>query len=471
MESLIKDLPVKIYGKKVKITDLSAHSKTVSPGTLFIDKSRGAHIPEAIQGGAVAIATDRFYPLYREITQIVTENILDFEREVAFRFYEKPDLELFLTAITGTNGKTTTTYLIKHLMDQKNEKCGLLGTVEWIIGDHILPSTHTTPDLITTLKLLRQMRRQKCKAGVMEVSSHALDQGRVRDIHFDAAIFTNLSQDHLDYHKTMEAYAAAKVKLFSSLAPEAYAIINIDDPWAPLMLQDCKSHVIKYGFQENADLKASAMKLSPQGMEFLLEYQGQKVMIQSPLIGRFNAYNLMAATGVGLIRWSLQEIAAIWPTFHSVPGRLQRVINPKNLNIFVDYAHTDDALTNVLQTLNEIKQGKIITVFGCGGNRDTAKRPKMATAAEALSDFVIVTTDNPRHEDPCDIIRHIIAGFQNKSHYMIEMDRARAIQRALQLATPDDIVLIAGKGHEKVQIFKDATLPFDDAEVVRTLTI
>jgi UDP-N-acetylmuramoyl-L-alanyl-D-glutamate--2,6-diaminopimelate ligase len=307
----------------------------------------------------------------------------------------------------------------------------------------------------------------------MEVSSHALDQNRVHGIEFDVAVFTNLTQDHLDYHASMEEYAAAKAKLFSALLPNKQArkafpkvaIVNSDSEWTPLITQDCHVPLLTYGIDAPADLQAQKITLNAQGMEFSLLYRGKEYLVQSSLIGRFNVYNLLASIGVLLSYGAtLDKILPCLTTFKTVPGRLERIPNSKDLNVFVDYAHTDDALLNVLHVLREITPGKIITVFGCGGNRDFLKRPKMGRVAEALSDIVIVTNDNPRGEDPQEIIRQISTGFKAPDKAQVILDRKEAIRAAIHLATSQDAVLIAGKGHETYQIFPTQTLHFDDRQ-------
>jgi len=308
------------------------------------------------------------------------------------------------------------------------------------------------------------MNKEECKSVVMEVSSHAIDQGRVKDIEFDAAIYTNLSQDHLDYHHSMEEYAEVKSRLFTETK---VAIINGDDSWSPLMISKCTGTIIRYGLNTDFELFASKLKLSSKGMTFDVHWKNEIISFSTSLIGRFNVYNILAATAAALTQgMTLQQIAKKLESFPGVPGRLERVINPKNIQVFVDYSHKPDALKNVLQTLTELKKGRLITVFGCGGNRDVQKRPQMASISESFSDLTIVTNDNPRNEDPETIAREIISGFQKKS-YLVELDRKKAIEQALQLAEPDDIVLIAGKGHETYQIFAHQTIVFDDRQVVQ----
>ncbi len=469
LKKLLKNVPVQMVkgSKEIEITGITSNSKWVAPGNLFIAKKGITHdgarfIPDAVAAGAAAIVTDLYDPFYPHVVQIITSDIAAVEALIAKEFYEHADDELFLIGITGTNGKTTTSYLIRHLLEQNNEKCGLIGTVEWIAGNHIFPADNTTPDVLTNYKLFHEMRKSECKACVMEVSSHALDQGRVQGIEFDIGIFTNLTHEHLDYHKTMDEYASAKKKMFSHLKPDAVAIVNADSPYAEQMIADCRAQIFRLG----VDLSASQVELTSEGMRCQVNYKQKTYPFHSPLIGRFNIDNLLAAAAVGITRdYPIEEILVCLSTYSKIPGRLERVPNPKGLNIFVDYAHKLDALINVLNTLQEIKKGRIITVFGCGGNRDLAKRPLMGAAAESLSDVAIVTSDNPRNEDPLEIIRQILGGFKDVRRALVIPDRTEAIHRAVQMASPDDIVLIAGKGHETYQVFSNQKIDFDDREI------
>ncbi len=476
LKKLLKEIPVKeIKGPKdVEISGLCSNSKLVAPGDLFIAKKGLTHdgarfIPDAVASGAAAILTDLYDPFFSDVTQIIHPDVASVEAAIAKTFYGHPSDQLFLVGITGTNGKTTTSYLIRHLLLHCGIPCGLIGTIEWIVGEHVFPSGKTTPDILQNYKLFHEMLAKNCKACVMEVSSHALDQARVRSIEFDVAVFTNLTQDHLDYHKTMEEYANAKTKLFSTLLSQGAkafpkkAVVNADSPYFSQMTEQCLAAILSYGIEKPSDLAAKNIHLSPEGTSFDVHYNNEIHPFNTSLIGRFNVYNLLAAIGVGIARgFPLRGILQALGPFTSVPGRLERVANEKNLNIFVDYAHTDDALFNVLTTLKELKKGRLITVFGCGGNRDAGKRPKMGSVAEALSDLAIITSDNPRHEDPDEIIRHIIAGLKKPANALVIVDREEAIRRAVQIAKPEDIVLIAGKGHENYQIFSDQTIDFDD---------
>ncbi len=457
----------------MEITGICANSKTVAPGNLFIAKkgltNDGARfIPDAIAAGAVAILTDIYDPFLTDIVQIVHADVVGLEAKLAAVYYHDPVDKLFLVGITGTNGKTTTSYLIRHLFEKSKVRCGLIGTVEWIVGENHLPSLYTTPDLLTNYKLFHEMVQNECKAAVMEVASHALDQERVKDVEFDVAVFTNLTQDHLDYHKTMEIYADAKAKLFRSLGKDKVAVVNADSSWMPLLMQGCQAQCMTYGVDAQADLMATEIVLSSDGIKFCANYKDKKVAFRTALIGRFNLYNCLAALGAGLAYGlTLEEMVPLLASFKSVRGRLERVENNRKMNIFVDYAHTDDALKNVLTTLSEFKKGRLITVFGCGGNRDAGKRPKMGSVVDLFSDLSIVTSDNPRNEDPNEIIKEVLGGFRDPARPIVLADRREAIRKALQLANPDDIVLIAGKGHETTQIFAHQTVHFDDRAVAK----
>ncbi len=468
--------------KEIEITGISSNSKSIAPGNLFIAKKGltydgACFIPDAVAAGASAVLTDLYNPFYPQIVQLVHPHVDLMEAKLARAYFNDADRSLFLIGITGTNGKTTTSYLVKFLLDHLHSPCGLIGTIEWIIGQHVFPSSQTTPDVITNYKLFQDMAASGCRNCIMEVSSHALHQGRVNGIEYDVAVFTNLTQDHLDYHSDMENYAAAKATLFSSLAsvkgsrkPEfsKTAVVNADSFWHPRMLRNCNAQVITYGIDAPCNLKAEGIRLSSTGMQMQICYHAKRYPFESSLIGRFNVYNCLAAIGVGLVRgFSMEEILNVLSKFPKVPGRLERVPNPKQLPIFVDYAHTDDALTNVLQTLNEIKTGRLITVFGCGGSRDQGKRPKMGAVVESLSDVAIITSDNPRQEDPDAIIRQILTGFKSPAQAIVIADRAEAIKTAVKIAKPKDLILIAGKGHETYQIFSHQTINFDDRLVAQ----
>ncbi|MGK5594408.1 MAG: UDP-N-acetylmuramoyl-L-alanyl-D-glutamate--2,6-diaminopimelate ligase [Parachlamydiaceae bacterium] len=481
LKKLIKDLPDIILkgSKEIEITGICANSKYICPGNLFIAKkglTTDGHyyISEAISGGAVAVLTDIYDPSLKNVVQLISSNVNHLESHLAKTYYDSPSDQLFITGVTGTNGKTTVSFLIKYLLDHLNFSTGLIGTIEYIIGKHRYQATRTTPDVLLNHKMLREMILQKCTDAVMEVTSHALTQGRVDEIDFDVAIFTNLSLDHLDYHGSMEAYCKAKNQLFRKLnhskKKNKTAIINHDSPWAQEIIQGCNTPMITYGIDKKSDLMAQDITFNTQGTRFLLSFKDHTFSCETSLIGRFNVYNVLATIGALLARGKvLKEILPLLTQLPSVPGRLERVNNPMGINLYVDFAHSDDSLHNVLTTLQEVKQKKIITVFGCGGDRDRTKRAKMAEVAESLSDCCIVTTDNPRSEDPIKICEDIQKGFQNPSRHQLEVDRKKAIALAIGQAEPGDIILIAGKGHETYQIFAHKTIEFDDRKIAHQI--
>jgi UDP-N-acetylmuramoyl-L-alanyl-D-glutamate--2,6-diaminopimelate ligase len=379
-----------------------------------------------------------------------------------------------MAAVTGTNGKTTTSFLIKHICENAGLRCGLIGTVRYEIGERVLPATRTTPESLDLQELLGQIANAGCKAAAMEVSSHAVAQGRIRGLEWDVAVFTNLTQDHLDFHGTMENYFAAKAQLFHSLAEQKkkrkpVAVINIDDRYGEKLLGEInrKVTVVTYGMGVHADFRASNYRMEFGGTSFQLDARGKSYLVRVPLIGRFNVANSLAAlAGANALGLNLREAILSLSKTPQVPGRLQAVPAKRQFQVFVDYAHTPDALANVLKTLRELEPRRLIVVFGCGGDRDRQKRPLMANVVEQAADRAIITSDNPRKEDPEKIIDEVETGFRS-SHYEKIVDRTEAIGRAIDLAEPRDIVLIAGKGHENYQEFADHTVPFDDIQVAR----
>lgn len=463
LKAVLKGIKAIVKGsKEVEINGICADSRTVAPGNLFLAKKgtqvNGADfIPQALGAGAVAIVTDLYDPFVKA-TQIIHDHPERLEAEFAANFYGHPAKELFLVGVTGSKGKTTTSYMVHHLLSELKGPAGLMSTVETVIDGEKRPSLLTTHSAILNQKTLREMCDKKCKSAVLEVSSHGLDQGRVTGISFNIGIFTNLYPDHLDYHKTVKAYVEAKSKLFDQVSERA--IVNGDSPY--LM---AKQNVWTFGIEKEADIQAKELKFSASGCHFLVEFKEQSQWFEIGLMGKFNVYNALATIGVGLhFGASLEEIAKILKTFKSAPGRLERVENSKGLSIFVDYSHSGPALENVLLTLREIAKKRIITVFGCGGNRDPLRRSQMAEAADRLSDISIITSDNPRKENPAAICEEIRQHFKNNKPIVIE-NREEAICHAISLAKPEDIVLIAGKGHEKMQIFADRTIAFDDMAV------
>ena len=483
LKKLLQGIPsAQVRGsKEIEIMGLCNNSKRAAPGYLFFAKKGqrqdGSNfIVEASLAGVSAIATDLFDPFLKNVVQIIHPDIAALEVCLAEKFYDSPSKKLLAVGITGTNGKTTCSYLIKHLLDSLNRPMGLIGTIEWIIKDNVLPSAQTTPDALTNQKLFYEMVEAGCSGVVMEVSSHGLDQGRVCGVDFDLAVFTNLTQDHLDYHQTMESYAKAKATLFSSLKSSSgkdknypkKAIINKDSPYASKMMEGVTVSILTYGLLEGADLRAEEIAFSPSGTECFIRYQDERIFFKSTLIGKFNVYNSLAAIAVGIsLGFDLAKIVDVLSSFVSVSGRLERVVNQSKKNIFVDYAHTEDALKNVLETLREVSLGRIFCVFGCGGNRDRTKRPKMGLVAEALADEVIVTSDNPRGEVPELIIEEILSEIKDSKKVTVEVDRRLAIASAIKRLKLGDVLLIAGKGHENYQVFGQNTIHFDDRIVAK----
>ena len=476
LKHLLQGIPVKIYrgSQDIEITGLSCNSKLTAPGNIFIAK-RGhnddgtKYVNEAVQNGAKAIVTDLPNPFIKNVTQIISDDIPLVEAFLAAKFYDNPSNKLFTVGITGTNGKTTTSYLVKHLLDSFSSPCGVLGTLGCVINGNFFNTTLTTPDVITTQKFLQDMVKGGCSSAVMEVSSIGLDQGRVALIDYDAAIFSNLTQDHLDYHKTLDKYAESKSVLFKNLKPSATAILNGDSPWSQYMCEGCRSDKLTYGCMPSADLYAHDIDLSLDGCSLLISFAGKSLKFKWDLIGRCNVYNCLAALGVAIsygIDFDL--LPGIAASFPCIPGRFERIQNSGGKNIFVDYAHTPDALEQSLKTIREFARGKIITVFGCGGDRDKSKRPIMARNVEKYSDLVFVTSDNPRNEDPLLICREIESGFVNKN-FFVEIDRKKAIERAIEVSDKDDIIFIAGKGHETYQIFAYNTIKFDDRKIAQDI--
>ncbi|SCA63026.1 UDP-N-acetylmuramoyl-L-alanyl-D-glutamate--2,6-diaminopimelate ligase [Chlamydiales bacterium SCGC AG-110-P3] len=487
LKALLKDLNIEqVRGPKdIDVVGVGANSCRVAPGYLFIAKKGltvdGAqYIPDAVAAGAVVVVTDIVDPTLSDVTQVITRDPGSLEAVLAARLYGNPSRELFTVGITGTNGKTTTAYIVRHLLNctELGGPCGLIGTIEYLVGGQRFDATHTTPEVAFSNKMLREMCRKQCRSVVMEVTSHGLEQGRVSGIDYDVAVFTNLSVDHLDYHGNMEDYCSAKTRLFRSLdtsnrkagMPDPVAIVNGDDPWCGRIIEGCKVPVLTFGYRDNVDIQASDVEVTTEGTAFTVNYRGESVRLHCPLIGGYNVCNILAAIGVVLQKGAtLEVIAEALTSLPPVPGRLEPVANNLGINVFVDFAHTPDALGNVLRTVRGIVSKRLITVCGCGGDRDPSKRAPMGRIAERWSDLCIVTSDNPRREDPEVICQQIMQGVLAPDRHRIEVDRYQAIAIAIEEAKPGDTVVIAGKGHEKKQIFSHKTLAFDDCLVAGNL--
>jgi UDP-N-acetylmuramoyl-L-alanyl-D-glutamate--2,6-diaminopimelate ligase len=463
------------------IAGLDYDSRRVKPGWCFVamrgettDGNR--YIDAALQAGAVAVVSDSLPPR----PEVAWAQVLHGRRALArlsANFYGRPAERLFITGITGTNGKTTTSFLLHAMLGASGRKAALLGTVEYRIGDEVLPAPHTTPEALELNQLFARAVEAGCTEVAMEVSSHALEQQRVYGVPFDVAVFTNLTRDHLDYHGTMEEYFASKTILFrgSGTEPPRAAVINVEDEYGQRLLKLCKrqAELITYGI-DAGDFHAKDLCIENAGVKFSLVTPQGEVPIWSPLLGRVNIYNLIAAAAAAYARnVEPSAIAEAADQLARVAGRFERVDLGQPFTVIVDYAHTDDALHNLTAVTRDFLAqrggtGRVITVFGCGGDRDRSKRPLMGEAAGRGSDFVVLTSDNPRSENPLDIMNDALPGLQRSGvRYTLEPDRRKAIALAIGEAQPGDIVLIAGKGHEKVQVTSAGAAPFDDIEVAR----
>jgi UDP-N-acetylmuramoyl-L-alanyl-D-glutamate--2,6-diaminopimelate ligase len=457
-----------------EVSGITYDSRRVTPGMLFVaipGRTTDGHefISTAIERGASAVICERSRAFPSRATRISVPDAREALARAANSYYEHPSKKLKVIGVTGTNGKTTVAFMVKAMLEAAGIKTGLLGTVRYEIGDRVIPAQRTTPESLEVQQMMAQMLKADCEACVMEVSSHALEQKRVLGVEFDVGIFTNLTRDHLDFHGTMENYFAAKRKLFASLAEggkRSAAIINIDDTFGARLAGGSRVEVeLTYGLQKAARLRATRIELNADGTRFVVEAPERKFALRLPLIGRHNIYNALAAVGAGLaLKLDVVKIQAALNALPPVPGRLEAVSAGQSFGVFVDYAHTDDALKNVLTTLREITKGRVLLAFGCGGNRDAGKRAKMGKVAAELADFTLITSDNPRKEDPAKIVAQIEEGYRSvRTHaYVVELDRRRAIQQILSKAEPGDTVLLAGKGHETYQEFEDTVVPFDD---------
>ncbi|MDL2258198.1 UDP-N-acetylmuramoyl-L-alanyl-D-glutamate--2,6-diaminopimelate ligase [Eubacteriales bacterium OttesenSCG-928-K08] len=459
-------------GENVHVQALEYDSRKVSPGCLFFcivgTFSDGHEFAlQAVEKGAAALVVQHELPI--DIPQIIVENTRIAMAQMAAEFYGHPERDIKLVGVTGTNGKTTTTYMVKAIAERAGQKVGLIGTIHNMIGQRTLETERTTPESVDLFRLLREMRKEDVELVVMEVSSHSLDQHRVHGLEFDVCEFTNLTQDHLDYHKTFENYIAAKKKLFTQ---SKQAVINIDDPYAQQMMEGLTIPVTTYGIREAADISAADIDITTRGVLFDLEFPGGVTRISIPIPGLFSVFNAMGAVGVALaLRIPMEAIKQGLEDMQSVSGRLEPLPTGElGFSVFVDYAHTPDALENVLTTVRGFAQGKIITVFGCGGDRDRAKRPIMGEVAGRHSDMLVVTSDNPRTEDPFTILEAIEEGVKKSgTPYVIVEQRKEAIRYALLYAKPDDIIVVAGKGHENYQEINGVKFHFDDKEAVLEL--
>ena len=458
-----------------EIASISLDSRKTRKGSLFIaiegfKRDGRDFIDEALRKGAIVAVTEK--PFRKQENIFKVNDARKALSVFADNFYGSPSKDLKVIGITGTNGKTTVSMLAKSILETSGATCGLIGTVMYKIGKKRIPAQRTTPDALLINELLRSMVREKCWACVMEVSSHALDQKRVDGIFYDAALFTNLTHEHMDYHGNIDHYFASKAKIFDNLKKGAKAILNADDKRVLRLSGKIRCRKITYGLDQTANISAKVRKAALTGSSFDVIINKKKgFSIDTELTGFHNISNILAAAAIGITQEiDLKNIKNAIEGVKTIPGRLQSVKKGQPFTVFVDYAHTHNALEKVLGFLGSMKKGKLITVFGCGGDRDREKRPLMGKAAQDFSDYVILTNDNPRSEDPENIIRDIERGISKKSEfYEVILDRRKAIEKALKKASCGDIVLIAGKGHEKEQIIGDETMPFDDRKVAEEI--
>lgn len=468
LSRLLQDVTYTGQISDVEITALCRDSRKITEGCLFVciagtKIDSHSFAAQALQSGAAAVVCERDLGLS---SQIVVQDGRAAWAQLCANWFDRPADKLKMIGITGTNGKTSTSYLLKGILEKVGYTVGLIGTIQNMIGDTVVQTAQTTPDSYELQELLDKMVREGCAFAVMEVSSHALDQHRVNGCRFAAGVFTNLTQDHLDYHGTMDVYAAAKKRLF---AMSDVAVLNCDDPWYPTMSCDVSCPQVTYSTERSeATYTAHNLRQRPDGIDFELVATGAigRVRLKTP--GRFSAYNALAAAACALsLGISFDDVIEALREANTIKGRAEVVPTDRDFTVVIDYAHTPDGLQNICETLNACKAGRLVTVFGCGGDRDRTKRPKMAATAAALSDFLVVTSDNPRTEDPQAIIDEIVVGLADTTvPYTVIPDRVEAIHWAIRHAQSGDTVLLAGKGHETYQILKDGTIHLDEREVV-----
>lgn len=459
----------------IDITGICYDSRQAGPGSLFVciaGLKTDGHLfaKQAVNNGAVAVLAEKEIELDKKVNLLIAENTRNGLAVVSDNYYNHPSRNLRVIGVTGTNGKTTTTHIIKAILEEQACKTGIMGTLYARLGDRSRQYGHTTPESTDIQEFFHFLAANQAQYAVMEISSHALELHRVDNIDFDIAIFTNLTQDHLDYHGSMERYREAKLKLFKMITKDSgkFCLINADDPSASQFIQACRAPHYTYGMHSSADFRAVNIHSTLKGTKFSVESKSGNFDIEMRLIGGFSVYNALAAIAfarseqipIQIIQKALLKLAG-------VPGRFEQVDLGQNYTVVVDYAHTPDGLENILQTARDLAENRLITVFGCGGDRDRSKRPLMGAIAGKYSDFCIVTSDNPRTEDPQTIIDDILPGLNliDTARYAVVPDRREAINHAIHMARPGDLVIIAGKGHETYQLIKGQVLDFDDRTV------
>lgn len=476
LSELLKDVNIKKIdgGGSMKISGIACDSRKVKPGNVFVcitgyETDGHKYAKSAVENGAVAVVAEHDLPTV-DVPCVIVDNTRKAMSEMAATFYDYPYKKFKLIGITGTNGKTSTTYLIKSILEHLGKKVGLIGTNQNMIGDMIMETSRTTPDSLELMQLFDMIASHNVDYVVMEVSSHALALDRVTACTFDVGAFTNITQDHLDFHKTMEEYLAAKSILFNICNT---GVVNKDDARSEYLIENARCrNMITYGINQDCDLKASNIILNEDGVKFDINYGGMEEHVDLPIPGEFSVYNALTAIGCCMAENIPLDLAV--DGLHSakgVKGRIEIVRTPgTNYTVIIDYAHTPDGLLNVINAIRGFAKGRIVTLFGCGGDRDASKRPIMGKIAGELSDFCIVTSDNPRTEDPEKIIKQVVEGVkQTDCDYEVITNRFSAIEYALDHAKKNDIILLAGKGHETYQVLGKDTIKFDEREIVQKL--
>lgn len=471
LSELIKDIDIKeiIGNTDVNVTKIAFNSAEVKAGCVFVCikglKADGHDfVQDALDKGAVAIIAEHKIPDIA-VNTVVVENTRLALAKISAVFYDYPYRKFKLIGITGTNGKTTSTYLIKSVLEYNGYKVGLIGTNQNMIGDEIIPSHHTTPDSLELMKLFSKMAEEEADYVVMEVSSHSIDQDRVSACEFYTVAITNVTQDHLDYHKTMENYVEAKAKLFKL---SKFGLVNNDDESEAVVKKNATCKILTYSVDASSDIVAENVVMDSKGVSFDLCYEGNKTNMNLSIPGKFSVYNALTSIGCLMtLGFSLDKIAEGLKKAQGVKGRIEVIPLNEDYTVIIDYAHTPDGLLNIIQTIRGFAKGRVVTLFGCGGDRDKTKRPIMGKIAGELSDYCIVTSDNPRTENPSEIIKDILKGIKETDcGYTVVENRFDAIEYALDHAQKDDIILLAGKGHETYQILNGRTIVFDEREIV-----
>ena len=459
----------------VEITGITNDSRKVRPGYLYVAikgyKADGHNfIKKSLECGAQAIVSEEKLSLDTSIPQIVVRNTRKALSSLSCCFYNNPSQKINVVGVTGTNGKTTTTFLTKSIIEKAGYEAGLIGTINYQIGEKMITAQETTPESVELQRLIAEMVEAKIKFAVMEVSSHSAIQHRIENIDFKTAVFTNITAEHLDYHKTISNYMNAKLELFKNLRKDSFAVLNADDEFSEYFADRTNAKILWYGIKNDADIKAEICRESTSDIMIKLKYSRKEIDMKIPFVGVHNVYNVLAAVASAIsLGFELDVIKSGIETAPTVPGRLESVPCNRGFEVVVDYAHTPHALETVLQALRNLVKGRILLVFGCGGDRDKEKRPLMGRIADEKSDIFWLTNDNPRSEDPLNIIDGIKAGIKPGRSFHTQINRHKAIADALSEAKDGDLVLVAGKGHEKYQIIKDTITPFDDREVIKAI--